>query len=48
MFLRCSRSLVYKLMNDGQFQWVHVGRDRRIKWPSLWDFYNHRPTDAQK
>lgn len=38
LFLRCSRSSVYSLIRNELLETVPIGRDKRIKWPSLWRF----------
>lgn len=38
LFLRCSRSAIYGLIRDELLETVPLGRDKRVKWPSLWKY----------
>lgn len=42
LFFRCSRSAIYKMIREGLVDTVPVGRDRRITWPSIWNYCETR------
>lgn len=39
-FLSVGRTKACELINDGVLEAVNVGIEKRVKWPSLWKFYN--------
>lgn len=38
-FLKIGLTLCYSLIKDGKLETTPVGNEYRIKWPSLWAFY---------
>jgi hypothetical protein len=39
--------MVYSLLNGKKLEWIHVGRDRRVKWPSIWSLYEDRKPSSK-